>query len=298
MEMSAQVGDAVGKNMSEPFEPPRAVSSTSVDAASDEVRLVLDRLLSEAEGIADRLAVRPPEIEARERELDELEDLRTGLMERTEAANERFGAAERIVEQSRARLAEIADMQHSAKETLEVAMARAEAIVAEAEAKAAALQAQAERNAVARIRRSEREAADRLLDADTEARRMIAEAVSVLRDSEAKAEETVATVQERVDEVVSDATRARHADIDELHAREREIENRIRDLVADSAALASLPRAEPLRGASGGPERESLHSDVAAESLSSSTESTIDLTDVSSAISDAIDEWVHRRDAR
>lgn len=293
------MGDVVGKHMSEGSEPVRAASSTAVGDASNEVQLVLDRLLSEAEVIADRLATRPPEIEARESELDELEDLRIALVERTEAANERFGAAERLVEQSRARLGEIANAQKAANETLEAAAARAATIVAEAEAKAAALQAHAEREAVERIRRSEREAADRLVDAENEARRIIAEAFTVLHDSEAKAKETVATVQHRVDQMVSEATQARHADIDELHAREREVEDRIRDLVADSAALASLPRAEPQRDASDAPEPQSPSAAaMPASDAGCETESTIDLTDVSAAISDAIDEWVHRRDAR
>lgn len=274
------MGDVTAKGGSGRSKPRRTTVPYAVSTGSDEVRLVLDRLLSEADIIADRLATRPPEIEARERELDELEDLRVGLVERTEAANERFGTAERLVEQSRARLAEIAAAQQAAKETLEAATERAASIVAEAEAKAAALQAQAERKAVARIRRSEREAADRLVDADNEAKRILAEAMLAFQDAERRATETVASVQRRVDDAVEAATHARHADIERLHAREREVEDRIQQLLAEADALNSLPRAEPRR-------------DV--DRSCAEPASTIDLTDVSAAFDDAIDTWSSRR---
>ena len=274
------MGDVTAKGGSGRSKPRRTTVPYAVSTGSDEVRLVLDRLLSEADIIADRLATRPPEIEARERELDELEDLRVGLVERTEAANERFGTAERLVEQSRARLAEIAAAQQAAKETLEVATERAASIVAEAEAKAAALQAQAERKAVARIRRSEREAADRLVDADNEAKRILAEAMLAFQDAERRATETVASVQRRVDDAVEAATHARHADIEQLHAREREVEDRIQQLLAEADALNALPRAEPRRD---------------ADRSCAEPASTIDLTDVSAAFDDAIDTWSSRR---
>ena len=278
---------------------------SAVGAASDEVRAVLDRLLSEVDQIAGRLAVRPPEIEARERELDELEDLRMALLERTEAANERCGAAERLVEQSRGRLVEIAEAQQQAHATLEAANRRAATIIAHAEAKAASLQSQVERKAVERIRRAEREAADRLVEAEFEAQRLVAEAVTALRDAEIKARETIASVQQRVDVLVDEATRARHAEVDQLRAREREVEDRIRALLAESGSLATLPRATPLRDAASTVRAGPGADDVAevepvaslATALSSPLgESTIDLTDVSDAISDAIDAWVNRRE--
>lgn len=271
----------------------------AVGAASDEVRLVLDRLLSEADQIADRLAMRPPEIDARERELDELEDLRMALLDRTEAANERFGTAERLVEQSRARLAQIADAQRQAQETLEAAERRAASIVADAEGKAATLQAQAERKALARIRRAERDAADRLVEAENEAQVIVADAMAALRDAEHEAAETVASVHHRVDELVDEATRARHAEIDQLRAREREVEERIRELLAESGSLSSLPRATPRRPAAEPTPTTPLDARPASDTVVSPlSESTIDLTDVSDAISDAIDEWVNRRNTR
>ena len=266
---------------------PAIDASRSVDAASEQVRRELDRLLFEADQIADRLATRPPEIDARERELDELEALRLALLERTDAANERFEAAERLVEESQARLAEIADAQRTTHETLETANLRAAAIVAEAETKAANLQAQAERKAVARIRRSERDAADRLVEAEDEAQRIVADAVAVLREAEGKAHQTVASVQRRVDALVDEATRARHAEVDQLRAREQAVEDRIRELLAEPASLSSLPRAalrtEPAFGGTVG------------DDAGGASASTIDLTDVSEAINDAIDDWMQRR---
>ena len=287
--------DASSEDVSGGAGPPAA------DAASAEVQVMFDRLMSEADQIADRLAIRPPEIEARERELDELEDLRAALVERTEAANERFGAAERLVEQSRARLVEIADAQRLASETLETANDRAAKLLADAEVKASALQAQAERTAVARVRRAEAQAADRLVEADSEAKRILGDAMAALHEAETRAAEILGSVQQRVDAVVDQATQARHADIDHLHAREREVEARIRELLDDAGSLASLPRAEPRRTptvtAAPTPCVED-EPDIPPAPAAAASASTIDLTDVSGAISSAIDDWLHRRSTR
>ncbi|MEM9520763.1 MAG: hypothetical protein AAGA37_15700 [Actinomycetota bacterium] len=283
---------------------------------ADEMRAALERLLSEADGIVDRLATRPSEFEARARELDELEQLRSSLVERTEAANERFGAAQRLIEQSRRRLGQLESAQDQVQDAIESANRRALSIVADAEAKAASVQAAAEREAIERIRRAERDAADRLLFAETEAQRIVAGAVAAFEDAERTAASAVAAVQDRVEEVVEEATRRRHAGIDQLHAHEREVEERIRVLLIDRGA-EHLPRAEPSRwgrrddaesgetvsGADpqvdgiGGEADPAGHADVSREGggRASSDDSVIDLTDVSDAISEAIDAWVHRR---
>jgi vacuolar-type H+-ATPase subunit I/STV1 len=282
--------------------PQRPVTPEAVDAASNEVGAALGQLLSEAGEIADRLAVRPPEIESQARDLDELEDLRLALVARTEAANERYGTAERLIEQSRARLVEIAEAQRQASETLEAADAKATSIVAEAESRAANLQAQAERKAVARIRRSERQAADLLSQAEEEAKRILAEAQATVREADIRAAQTIASAQARVDLAVEEATRARHAEVDRLRAREHEVDDRIRDLLANPGSLSSLPRAEPRRvpaqsAGSAEPVAADPMSDL-FDPVEANADGTIDLTDVSGAISEAIDDWVERREPR
>lgn len=282
---------------------------------ADEMRAALERLLSEADGIVDRLANRPSEFEARARELDELEQLRSSLVERTEAANERFGAAQRLIEQSRRRLGQLESAQDQVQDAIESANRRALSIVADAEAKAASVQAAAEREAIERIRRAERDAADRLLFAETEAQRIVAGAVAAFEDAERTAASAVAAVQERVEEVVEEATRRRHAGIDQLHAHEREVEERIRVLLIDRGA-EPLPRAEPSRwgrrdaeesgetavgddpqvdGVDGEHDlRTQVDVSGVPKEFAVADESVIDLTDVSDAISQAIDEWVNR----
>ena len=117
-------------------------------AARDELRRLLDQadaaaaaMASEAEQVrrANELAVA--------RELAEVEELRAAMIERLDAANERFGAAERVVETSRIRLAEIDGLHAQANETLADAVDRAAAMLAQVEIEAEQLRTQARRDA-------------------------------------------------------------------------------------------------------------------------------------------------------
>ncbi len=270
----------------------------------DDAREVLRRLLGQADEVAGQLADdaarRQAEREAEfARELAEVDELRTVLADRIEAANERFGSAQRLVEESRLRLTEIDEFHRSAQEALRDATESAARIVADAEAQAAALQGHAEREAVSRVRRGEREAADCLIHAEAEAQRLTSHAAAALQEAEQIAAEKLAAADREAEVRIDEAMQARHDDVERVQEAERLVQDRIRALLATDQALSSVPRADS-RWSS---ERRPGEHTRAKTDPDAVDAITIDLTDadrsaVSDAIRGAIDEWVNRRDER
>ena len=145
-------------------------SSGAHDGELVAAREQLRRLLDQADAAAAVMASEAEQVRrANEvtlaRERAEVEELRAAMIERLEAANERFGAAERVVETSRVRLAEIDGLHAQADEAVADAVERAAAMLAQVEVEAERLREQARRDA-------ERVVAD----AQDEAERIIGEA--------------------------------------------------------------------------------------------------------------------------
>lgn len=240
-------------------------------AARDELRRLLDQADAAAAAMASEAEqVRRDNELAVARELAEVEELRVTMLGRLDAANERFGAAERVVETSRVRLAEIDGLHARANDTLADAVDRAAAMLAQVEIEAAQLRAQARRDA------------DRLiLGAQDEAERIIGDAAAYRREAELRAADALGEAEVRVEAVIQRATEQRHAGIDDLAAREQEIKQRIEALLADGIHPSSLGVI---------PQRRTAETADAP---------MIDLTEgVSDAIRSVIDEWSLRRSPR
>lgn len=240
-------------------------------AARDELRRLLDQADAAAAAMASEAEqVRRENELAVARELAEVEELRSAMIDRLDAANERFGAAERVVETSRVRLAEIDGLHAQANDTLADAVDRAAAMLAQVEIEAEQLRAQARRDADRVIR-----------GAQDEAERIIGDAAAYQREAELRAADALGEAQVRVEAVIQRATEQRHADIDDLAAREQEIKQRIEALLADGIHPSSLGVAPQRREVNG------------------ASTPTIDLTDgVSDAIRSVIGEWSLRRSTR
>lgn len=240
-------------------------------AARDELRRLLDQADAAAAAMASEAEqVRRENELAVARELAEVEKLRASMIERLDAANERFGAAERVVETSRVRLAEIDGLHAQANDALADAVDRSAAMLAQVEIEVEQLRDQARRDADRVIR-----------GAQDEAERIIGDAAAYQREAELRAVDALGEAQVRVEAVIERATQQRHAEIDDLAAREQEIKQRIEALLADGVHPSSLG-VIPQRRAGG---------TVSAP--------MIDLTDgVSDAIRSVIGEWSLRRGAR
>lgn len=250
--------------MSSEMSPYDAVGDGDLVAAREQLR----RLLDQADAAAAVMASEAEQVRrgnelALARERAEVEELRAAMLERLDAANERFGAAERVVETSRVRLAEIDGLHAQANETVADAVERAAAMLTKAEID------------VERVRQQARRDADRVVaEAQDEAERIIGEAATYRREAELRAADALGEAQVRVEAVIQRATEQRHAEIDDLAAREQAIKQRIEALVADGVHPSSLGIVPGRRGA------ESVAAPV------------IDLTDgVDDAIRSVIDEW-------
>lgn len=243
-------------------------------AAGDDLaaaREMLRRLLDEADQAASQVVARADDARRDHantlaREIGEVESVRRAMLERLDAANERFDAAERVVATSQARLAEIDVLHDEANRSLASAAEHAAAMIAGVEAEVDAVQAKA------------RSDADLIVhDAESEARRILDDAVAYRLDVERRAADTLGQAEVKVEQAIREATEQRHADIVDLQTREREITDRIHALLAEGVAVERLGVVPGRRG----PDR-STH--------------TIDLTDgVGSAIRSVIDEWSSRR---
>ncbi|MEO0494221.1 MAG: hypothetical protein AAF081_12480 [Actinomycetota bacterium] len=237
-------------------------SQSQADSARETLRRLLDEADQAASAVlAEAEHVRRDHHAALARELEEIEELRHAMGERLEAANERFGTAQRIVETSRARLAEVDELHGEANRTLVNATEHAATMLAGVEAEVEAARGRARSDAEVIVR-----------DAELEAQRIIDEAAAYQRDVELRAAETLGSAHVRVEEVIQRATARRHAQIDDLHAREEEIRSRIASLLADVATVDTLGIVPDRR------------------------EPDIDLTDdVTETIRNVIDEWSARR---
>lgn len=240
------------------------VDGDELATAQDTLRRLLDEADQAASAVlAEADHVRRDHEAALARELAEIEELRHAMVERLEAANERFGTAQRVVETSRARLADVDVLHAEANRALATATENAASLLAGVEVEVEAVRARARSDADMIIR-----------DAEAEARRIISDAAAYRRDAEQRAADTLGDAQVRVEHVIDRATRRRHAEIDDLHEREAQIRARIADLLADGRPVDSLGVV---------PERRDV---------------TIDLTDgVGDTIRSVIGEWSARRPA-
>ncbi|MEM8747291.1 MAG: hypothetical protein AAGF91_11360 [Actinomycetota bacterium] len=244
-----------------------ASTGTELEAA----QLILRRLLDEADRAATDVVARVDDLrrdhaDALTRELVEVEELRHAMLERLQSADERFGAAQRLVETSRARLAEVDILHAEANHALATATENAAAMIAGVEGEVDAVRARARSDADIIVR-----------EAEAEARRIIDDAASYRRDAEVRAADTLGTAQVRAEQVIKAATERRHAGVIDLQQREREIEERIQALLADRPALDRLGVVPERRDAAAAPD-------------------VIDLTEgVGDAIRSVIDRWTERR---